>query len=146
MSDVRLFVCLYKRSSCPISQQILVLSIPMDLSWLREFQKTVWAWFETKNIFETFFRIGYMFVCPSQMFVCLSHFFYFIPIGYMFVCLSQMFVCLSHMFVCPLHIQTNIILYQGYEGNLVKKQDEQTKIGEVTISAPSPPKGEQWPP
>ena len=60
-----------------------------------------------------------MFVCLSQMFVCLSHFFYFIPIGYMFV-------CLSHMFVCPSHIQTNIILYQGYEGNLVKKQDEQT--------------------
>ena len=30
------------------------------------------------------------------------------------------------MFVCPSHIQTNIILYQGYEGNLVKKQDEQT--------------------
>ena len=37
-----------------------------------------------------------------------------------------MFVCPSQMFVCPSHIQTNIILYQGYEGNLVKKQDEQT--------------------
>ena len=62
-------------------------------------------------------RIGHIFVCPSQMFVCPSQ---------MFVCLSQMFVCPSHMFVCPSNIQTNIILYQGYEGNLVKKQDEQT--------------------
>ena len=49
-----------------------------------------------KIFLKPFFRIGHMFVCPSQM------------------------------FVCPSHIQTNIILYQGYEGNLVKKQDEQT--------------------
>ena len=71
-----------------------------------------------KIFLKPFFRIGHMFVCLSQMFVCPSQ---------MFVCPSHMFVCLTHMFVCLSHIQTNIILYQGCEGNLVKKQETNRK-------------------